>query len=96
MTGPVSYEFKPPEDLSFASFDKAMKKIGEADFYILVCHKSLRWKAQSIKEGLRLRRNLEVDIVSRDEGQPFAWFVHGMNNQGPPFCIGTLVSNVPS
>lgn len=92
MTHPEAHSLQPAADLSLRSFDTAFKKIEEADFYILACHEACAGPAKFIKEDYRAR-GIEVDIVYRSGKERNSWFLHGMNNKGPPFCVGTVFSN---
>lgn len=93
MTKSVACALEPARDISLTSFDIAIKIIGEVEFYILACHSNCKDIAQIIKSEHK-SRGIEVDIILRNHGNEFAWFVHGMNNQGPPFLIGTVHSHV--
>lgn len=93
MTSPGSYALEPARDLSVNSFNDAIEKVGPAEFYILACHIANRETANAIKQECKTRF-MEVDLILRESGSPFAWFVHGMNNQGPPFLVNTVHSHV--
>lgn len=93
---PVSVAIDPPVPLNLSNFTDAMSRLKTCDFYILVCHESCLDIAKGIKFSFK-HRGCEVGILLKDNvnGSREAWFLHGMKDRGPPFCVGTVFSNVP-
>lgn len=93
MSKPLVQIMEPAAYLGIRTFDRAIQMIGKADFYILVCYIDLNMVARMIKSDYK-ERNVEVDAVFRYTGTPYDWVLHGMNNYGPPFIVGTVNSDV--
>lgn len=86
------YNSEPNTYLGLRTFDFAAKRIGKADFYIVVCHENLKPIVGMIKSAYKEKGKV-VDAVFRHIGSTYGWTVHGMNNYGPPFMTGTVNSD---
>ena len=89
-----SYTLTTPADLNETSFDDAIRKIPNADFYILGCHEGNRHTAEIIKDRYKDTHEIEIELVVHDtHSARYTWWISAFNNKGPPFLIASVHSN---
>lgn len=86
------FNLEPAADICLSSFAAAAKLLEGSDSYVLCVHKDCLDVAQAVQADYKTR-GIEVDIITRDQGNNHEWFVHGHRPSIPPI-VGTVFSHV--